>query len=157
MTTTLRSSYYCTQCGWLPRSAFYPGSLRAGETRCKHCNSRARRQRRRGDPIQRLQWKIYLYERKHRAPHPYPSRTAVEALVQRSTHTADHRDVCAVRYFEQLPLSECPWNAVLLTTGQARRLPRDAPARCRAFPPHIQAEMASQASSNGQALGATVS
>ena len=129
-------------CGMLPISAFYPGSIRAREARCKRCNNRARGKRRRVDPVSRLQWKIYQYERKHKASHPYPSRESVEALLRRYNIVAEpDSELCAVRYFDNLPISECPWNAVVMSTQDARTLPRNTEARLASFPPQLQQEM----------------
>jgi hypothetical protein len=52
----------------------------------------------------------------------------------------DH--MCVVRFYTHLPLHLYPWNAVLVTSLQARRLPRTAQKRKAAFPPEIQQQMA---------------
>ncbi len=138
--------FYCggTHRALLPRSHFFPGSLRAGETRCKQCNTAARLQRRRSDPVRWLQLKLYQYERKRCAPSPYPSRALIESLLMRYPRkgSVDPYTLCVVRFYPDLPVSEYPWNAVLLTAAEARCLPR-APVsrRLTAFPAALQREM----------------
>ena len=49
--------------------------------------------------------------------------------------------MCIVRYFVDVPITHSPWNAVLLTSTQARHLPRCREARARCFPVALQEEM----------------
>ena len=107
---------------WMPESEFYGASLWAGESRCKKCNSNARRERRRRDPLRRLQWKIYQMEHRHGGS--YPSTALVQSIMERHRELMDTQnvqDLCAVRYFTNLSLERCPWNAVLLPTAQKRQ------------------------------------
>src|SRR3990167_3707389 len=130
---------YCSgHQSWLPQSHFYHSSLKAGETRCKQCNCSARRERRRQHPLQRLQWKMYQME--HKRGGRYPTMDEVKSIVERFKGSL-HQDLCIVRYFPDLALDTCPWNAVLVTTSQARRLPRDMEKRMHRFPIEIQREM----------------
>jgi hypothetical protein len=148
---------YCgTHNLWLPRSSFYEGSVRAGESRCKQCNGAARLLRRQQDPVLWLQWKLYQYERKRNAAAPYPERAFVECILRqfggRSALSHASSNLCIVRYFPDLPLSVYPWNAVLVTAPEARALPRRLLAlRQSAFPASIQETMHYHATSQAGA------
>jgi hypothetical protein len=50
-------------------------------------------------------------------------------------------NLCVVRFYANLPLSLHPWNGVLVTTAQARHLPKTNAKRELAFPFDLQREM----------------
>ncbi len=142
---------YCSGHGmWLPKASFYDGSLRAGESRCKLCNGKTRRDRRRRDVLTKLQWKLYQTE--YRKGGKYPSAAFVKSIFDRYCGKSaldptfvggagGDDDLCVVRYYADLPLDVCPWNAVLVTCSQARHLPRSPLKRETVFPPDLQQEM----------------
>lgn len=121
--------HYCggAHCAWLPADHFYPGSLRAGETRCKRCNSAARKARRRADPVRLLQWKLYHAERRRGVGRAYPSLETIGAIWRRfhgrsAISGVSDQPLCIVRYDPSLPASSS--NAVLVTASEARSLAR---------------------------------
>ncbi len=159
--TTLSSSplVYCSGHGAnLERAQFYAASLRAGESRCKRCNGRARHARRKRDPLRRLQWRMYQAELRRSPQGAFSSAEAVRALGERyewrsAIPAADDNDdddddnekeLCVVRFYADLPLHAHPWNAVPVTMAQARHLPRAGEAKRREahFPPALCADMA---------------
>ncbi len=149
----------------LPLSAFYKSSITAGETRCKTCNGQARRKRRRQDPLRLLQWKLYISEHRRSKHHNqeadanhtgcgtrreehgvYPSLELVQNVADRfggasAIDGALHPCMCITRFYPHLPLHLHPWNAVLVTSLQARRLPRGTAKRLAVFPASLCNEM----------------
>lgn len=143
------SAYCSTHAAWLPVDQFYPASLRTKESRCKACNRRQRAQRRVSSPLRRLHWHMYQAERRRRdSGGVWPTLQVAEAVWARhqgrSVIDGSSLDLCIVRFYPDLPLGLHPWNAVLVTLHQARRLPRRPGMRVASFPASLQRVMADQ-------------
>lgn len=132
---------------YLPSESFYPASARCGESRCKPCNNRARLERRKADPLRWLQWKLYRSERARQQKHPvvFPKMDSIQQIYQRyhgrSALSSSSSNLCIVRFYSDLPIGEHPWNAVLVTSQEARQLPRSPCKRAAAFPHALQQAM----------------
>lgn len=140
----MSKTFFCSGHGtYLPRSRFYPASIKAGETRCKKCNGKWRQRCRNADPLHRLQWKMYRTE--HRRGGTYPSLNTVRDIITRydgcSALSGKDGDLTIVRYFLSLSLDAYPWNAVIVTTQEARRLPKNQDRRQLMFPVDVQERM----------------
>jgi hypothetical protein len=109
----------------------------------------ARAQQRKKHPAKWLQWKMYCAEHRRcgKEKRAYPPLSLVNTILQRYhgqsviPHNDDSNTLCVVRYYPHLPLLQYPWNAVLLTSYQARKLPRKREERARYFPVGLQREM----------------
>jgi hypothetical protein len=127
----------------LPIHCFYTGSIKAREARCKECNSKARGARRKRNPLAKLQYKLYQTEYKRGGT--YPSVELIKLIVDRyngkSVIDKNDENLCVVRFYANLPVSLHPWNGVLVTTAQARHLPKSVVKRELAFPFDLQREM----------------
>ncbi len=132
----------------LPLSSFYPSSIKSKESRCKECNTRFRTHRRQTNTLSRLQHKLYHTE--HNRGGAYPSKEFIQSVLKRYDSKSaipvtgggnGDENLCIVRFFSDLPLSQHPWNAVLLTTSQARHLPKTPGKRELAFPEELQKDM----------------
>jgi hypothetical protein len=127
----------------LPAYCFYNASIKARESRCKECNAKQRTARRKNNPLAKLQCKLYQTE--HKRGGTYPSTTLIKSIVNRyngkSAIDGVDENLCVVRFYADLPLSIYPWNAVLVTTSQARHLPKTVIKRELAFPYDLQREM----------------
>jgi hypothetical protein len=133
---------------YLPSSSFYTASIKAKESRCKQCNTHFRTDRRKRNPLAQIQHKLYFTE--HKRGGCYPSIAFIKSIVDRYhaksaiDGTIQEENLCVVRFYSDLPLSQYPWNAVLITTTQARHLPKTPGKRELAFPGDLQMEMEKQ-------------
>jgi hypothetical protein len=136
-------SYCSVHNAWLPRDCFYPASLRAHESRCKRCNGQGRWARRSKTLLGRIQWNVYQRERKLGGV--YPSAAFVQRILEmyagKSVLSGYTSSLCITRYYSDLPLHLCPWNALLVTTAEARLIGRSAPAPSKHFAPLVNAFM----------------
>jgi hypothetical protein len=140
-------SYCSVHNAWLPRDCFYPASLRAHESRCKRCNGQGRWARRCKTLPGRLQWNLYQRERKLGGV--YPSAAFVQHVLDmyagKSVLSGDTSSLCITRYYSDLPLHVHAWNALLVTSAEARLIGRSAPAPPRElFPLLVNAFMERQ-------------
>jgi hypothetical protein len=85
-----------------------------------------------------------MYQMEHKRGGRYPTMTAVRSIMERfgkvSVLDGSTEDLCVVRFF----LDECPWNGLLVTSRQARHLPRERERRLQQFPAALQEEMKKQ-------------
>ena len=99
------------------------------------------------EPTGRLQWNLYQRERKLGGV--YPSAAFVQRLLDmygsRSVLSGDTSSLCITRYYSDLPLHVPAWNALLVTSAEARLIGRAAPAPpSKLFTPLVNAFMERQ-------------
>jgi hypothetical protein len=131
--------YYCgVHAAYLPLEKFYKGSLNHGETRCKECSNKERLRRRKEDPIKTLQYKLYKSERHHGSKHAYPTIETVKAIYNHyngcsAIDNDDKGEMYIVRRDIDISIVDDPSNGVLVTSSQARSLPRKRENRLKVF------------------------
>ncbi len=131
--------YYCgVHKAYLPLENFYQGSLNNGETRCREFSNKERSRRRKEDPMKNLQFKLYTSERGFGSKHAYPSIETVKAIYNhyngRSAIDNDDRgEMRIVRIDVDISIDDDPSNGALVTSNQARRLPRKREKRLQVF------------------------
>ena len=140
-----RGAYCSIHKTWLPKKDFYQGSLKARESRCKKCNQAQRWKRRRDNTIGRLQWNLYQRERQKGGL--YPSKPFIQSVLNqyhgKSVLSGTQDCLSIVRYYNDLPLHQYPWNAILVTTKEAKKLGKQGEneGKYSQFPPSIQSQM----------------
>lgn len=128
---------------YLPREKFFEASLKCGETRCRKCSNKERTKRRREDPMRWLQFKMYRTEHRLQSKDAYPTIETVQEIFERYEGRSvlgdeEGGELCIVRIDSDLPLSDHPLNAALVTSKQAQSLPRKREKRIMAFPKNIR-------------------
>lgn len=136
--------FFCTEHGaYLNKSLFYASSIKNGESRCKKCNCRNRLERRKKNSLTILHWKTGRseYRRGASAPPLHMIRAIVQRFGNRSAFMCGEGELCCVRYDCNVPIFDNPWNGIIVTVDQARRLPKKRERRMQAFPNWLQSEM----------------
>lgn len=139
---------------WAPRADFYATSIGPKKSCCKRCFNIRRAARIQRDPVARLQRRINKAECRREPAGAYVPITVVRDVYKRyrersaldadaAEAAAEAEELCAVRFFPDMPLHTYPWNTVLLTLHESKQIPRGEDLRKRAkfFPKKLQAEM----------------
>jgi len=141
--------YYCNGCkAYLDSTHFYPSSIRCGETRCKYHGNEYRKKRLRNDPNKLLQWKLYKSEsrrEKGTGSVKFQDLETIKRIVEqyggKSALSKKEDGLMIVRYYLDLPISQYPWNGVMMTQRESKSLPRTTINRHIGFPKWIREEM----------------
>jgi hypothetical protein len=136
--------FFCVGHGaYLDKSLFYASSLKNRESRCKKCNCSERLKRRKKDFLTVLHWKTGRseYRRGSKAPKICTMNTILQRFGNRSAFMHGEGELCCVRYDTNVPIFNNPWNGVIVTVLQAKRLPKIRERRMQAFPKWLQSEM----------------
>jgi hypothetical protein len=87
-----------------------------------------------------------VYQRERKLGGAYPSAEFVQGILEtyggKSMISGDTSSLCITRYYSDMPLHLYPWNALLVTSAEARLISGDAAAKY--FPILVDAFMEQQ-------------
>lgn len=143
---------FCQGCRvHLHEREFHGWSFKRGRRQCAQCFNASKRKKN-TDPTNVIRNRLYASEKKRTSGDKKViklTKRATLAIMKKYNNecviTKKDGDLTIVRYFIDLPISEHPWNTVLVDTSIARKLPRlDQAKRSARFDKNLQEYMTSR-------------
>lgn len=93
--------------------------------------------------MNKLHWKTARaeYRRGAKAPPLHMIEAITRRFGNRSAFMCGGGELCCVQYDADVPIFSNPWNGIIVTVAQAKRLPKKRERRMEAFPKWLQCEM----------------